>query len=42
MGVYVITEKDGAKKASYVQNEKPIDGEKYYYVSYNAVFSDEQ
>ena len=42
MGVYVITEKDGVKKASYVQNEKPIDGEKYYYVSYNAVFSDEQ
>ena len=42
MGVYVITEKDGAKGVSYVQNEMPLEGEKYYYVSYNSVFGEEE
>ena len=37
MGIYVATISDGATRYSYLQANKPIDGEKYAFISYNEI-----
>ena len=42
MGAYVVATKDGVSKYSYLQAEKPVGNDKYYFISYNDIFSSEQ
>ena len=37
VGAYLVEEKDGAKKYSFLQNSAPTEGEKYYFDSYNKI-----
>ncbi len=44
MGAYVCVTENGVREYTYMQHSEPIDGEKYYFATYNDIFksSDEE